>query len=548
MKYYYRRNVYLFSFLVFLLFFNCNNKSNKTFDLIEFENENWPMASGPEANWITTTKHKVPTKWSVSNNENILWKTILPEGGQSGIAIWEDKLFLTINELIPKENTNVNPESSDIIGYCINANTGHIEWTATIPGTKKRKHSGLFSDNTSPTPATDGKHVWFINGGGTIACFDMNGNAVWSKSFETRGRHAAKQCEPILINNQLLYVTVRDKGDLKRKGINLPINADKRSHPEPETWPWTYIRSFDALTGKLLWTESSGTSVHNTPGIGFINDKGFVFHIRGGGHEPPETPYGFSMTQVTGDKAGKLLWSYPAAKPLAYTSSQFNEQFTYGINSDTLLKLESTTGKLINKFPLFDSATIYKWDTIIGEYKTYPNASFKTIVKKFRKTPTNHTTILVGKYYLFLTHRGHCIGRVDTETGKVEYLQVPIQVKRGLHKKDSLMWTNHIPSSIKNSRGIETTAELRAKGDGWGNVTPGCPIAINKFVFFSTMIGMTYVVNSQSEIFDESALISINDLGPAGKTWSLSTLSYANGKIYHRGLKHLVCIKPTNNK
>jgi hypothetical protein len=56
------------------------------------------------------------------------------------------------------------------------------------------------------------------------------------------------------------------------------------------------------------------------------------------------------------------------------------------------------------------------------------------------------------------------------------------------------------------------------------------------------MIGMTYVVDSQATELDSSALISINDLGPAGKTWSLSAPSYANGRIFHRGLKQVVSI------
>ena len=59
--------------------------------------ENWPMSGGPDGTWTVKTSSPVPTKWSVRNNYNIKWKTALPAGGQSGIAIWEDKLFLTIN-------------------------------------------------------------------------------------------------------------------------------------------------------------------------------------------------------------------------------------------------------------------------------------------------------------------------------------------------------------------------------------------------------------------------------------------------------------------
>ena len=56
---------------------------------------NWPQAAGPHQNWTVTTDHAVPLKWSVEKNENIRWRVTLPETGQSGIAVWEDRLFLT---------------------------------------------------------------------------------------------------------------------------------------------------------------------------------------------------------------------------------------------------------------------------------------------------------------------------------------------------------------------------------------------------------------------------------------------------------------------
>src|SRR5688572_5858580 len=58
--------------------------------------DNWPQAAGPNLNW--TVNGKAPTKWSVARNENILWRTALPNGGQGGIAVWGDRLFLTTFE------------------------------------------------------------------------------------------------------------------------------------------------------------------------------------------------------------------------------------------------------------------------------------------------------------------------------------------------------------------------------------------------------------------------------------------------------------------
>ena len=144
-----------------------------------------------------------------------------------------------------------------------------------------------------------------------------------------------------------------------------------------------------------------------------------------------------------------------------------------------------------------------------------------------------------------MSHEGHMIGRVNIETGHVEYLQVPLQAVRVRDGSEQLLWDHHIPADTQNSRGIDTAADRRAKGDGWGHVTAASPVAVNNLVYFSTMLGTVYVIDASADQFDADALVSVNDLGPAGKTWSLSSLSYADGRLYHRGLKRLVCIEDT---
>ncbi len=501
--------------------------------------DQWPMASGPYGTWTVSTDEVIPSDWSVSTDRNILWKTELPEGGQSGIAIWGNRLFLTINRPLPDGTPLDEAEGSDIVGYCMNSNTGEVLWTVELPSNKTMPYSGLFSDNSSATPMTDGRRVWFINHGGLMACFDMQGNPIWSRTFESRSRHNAKQCEPILVDNQILFVMMLDPEDPQRR----PMKAEPGNRNTPaEWWPWTYVRAFDADSGTPLWNESAGTSVHNTPRVGYVGNQAVVFHARGGGHQPPESPFGFSLSVASGDRAGATHWSHNSSGVVAYTVSHFDEHFAYGFDRGSLLKLDATNGSLRDEFPVFEIATIRTWNSRLGEYDLHREAPFSVVVEKFKKEPTNQTAILVGKYFLFLTHEGHCIGRVNTENGHTEYLQVPVQVVRSPNSPDEVLWNRHIPSNGSNSRGMKTANDRRSTGDGWGHVTAGSPIAVNDYVYFSTMIGMTYVVDSQQAVFDESALVSINDLGSAGSTWSLSSPAYANRKLYHRGLRHVVCI------
>ena len=79
--------------------------------------------------------------------------------------------------------------------------------------------------------------------------------------------------------------------------------------------------------------------------------------------------------------------------------------------------------------------------------------------------------------------------------------------------------------------------------DGWE--TPafwGSPVAINDNVYFTTSLGITYLINSKARVLDKSAIVAINDLGPSGETWSMNSISYNKGLIYHRTLKELICI------
>ncbi len=61
-------------------------------------------------------------------------------------------------------------------------------------------------------------------------------------------------------------------------------------------------------------------------------------------------------------------------------------------------------------------------------------------------------------------------------------------------------------------------------------------------MYIPTMTGTVYVIKWESETLDQSALVSVSDLGHAGATWSLSSLSYSQGLLYARTLKELICL------
>ncbi len=58
---------------------------------------------------------------------------------------------------------------------------------------------------TMPTPVSDGKHVWVKNGLGGVACFDLDGNRRWMKSFSIRWGYCSLACSPILVGDRLVF-------------------------------------------------------------------------------------------------------------------------------------------------------------------------------------------------------------------------------------------------------------------------------------------------------------------------------------------------------
>ena len=88
--------------------------------------DNWPQAAGPNHNWTVRTDERVPLSWSVAKNQNIRWRVKLPETGQSGIAVWEDRLFFS--SMKPLSADAKTKKGSDIVVYCADADSGSILW------------------------------------------------------------------------------------------------------------------------------------------------------------------------------------------------------------------------------------------------------------------------------------------------------------------------------------------------------------------------------------------------------------------------------------
>lgn len=131
--------------------------------------ENWPEWRGPQHNGIST-ETGISTKWS--KDQNIAWKVPLPGQGGATPVIWGDRIFLT------------SAEGDDLVVIGITTDGKEI-WKTKIGSGNKDARAGE-GNSASPSPVTDGKHIWVFFGTGELACVDRDGKIVWQFNVQER--------------------------------------------------------------------------------------------------------------------------------------------------------------------------------------------------------------------------------------------------------------------------------------------------------------------------------------------------------------------------
>jgi outer membrane protein assembly factor BamB len=485
--------------------------------------EEWTQAAGPNGNFVTVGE--ASEAFSVSKNEGFRWRVKLPSTGQGTPVVSGGRVFVTSHEEITEDSQT----GYAILGMCFDADTGKELWRRKIGGTRTIDLSSLFSDNTAASPVADGERVVFVNVGGTVKCFDYDGKELWSHVWTPFGRHHARAHEPILYDGKVIL--------MHAPRYDLPVSATTKggSHPLGRGKEyWTFLRAYHLDTGKLAWQAEAGTSVHSTSIIGRLPDgRHAILTGRGGGHKPPEEPYGLSLIDAAN---GKSIWDQAVKGYAAAQNANWAGKAAYFFVGQEHRSVAIETGEPLGLVSLTDGVTITRRK---GEsYETVENGK----LPKAKKPITYFTNLIVGKYHYFRSFGGFFIGRVNLESGKVEYLQVPVQVVRKPGREDKILWDMSIPNDMKNANGFRATQDKRNAGNGWGHVSSAPPVVVGDLIYFPTMVGMVYVLRWDAPVLDERALISSSDLGPAGETWTLSGLAYANGRLYARTLKELLCI------
>lgn len=182
--------------------------------------ENWPQWRGSRLDGISSEKN-LPTKWS--QTEGIAWRLPLPGSAGATPVVWGDQVFVT------------SRDDQKLILMCVSID-GKEEWRKTVSTGNKdvRNDEG---NSASPSPSTDGKHVWAMMSDGALACFTVKGEEVWTVSLPERyGKFDiafGMTSTPVLDNGKLYLQLIHGDG-----------NPDTRE---------AVVVCLNAVTGKEIW-------------------------------------------------------------------------------------------------------------------------------------------------------------------------------------------------------------------------------------------------------------------------------------------------------
>lgn len=296
----------------------------------------WPQWRGPTGDSVAPGRG-LPTYWS--KTENVVWKTPLPGWGNSTPAIWKDVIFVTTQE------------DDRLFLLQLDRRSGKVIWQQEVgKGMPRRKGSvgnGRYHDEqnmATPSPVTDGQHVWVHFGTGDLACYDFAGKQIWAFNFTERyGPYTiwwGHANSPVLFGDLLIsvcmqdpkgngqsYVVAHDKLTGKEKWLQKRLTGAKEEPADSYTTPLLYthdgrtevivfggnvLDAYDPVTGERLWQCDafkgnrviSGPTLAGDTVYAIQGMKGPVFAIKAGGKESSEA---------------RVRWKYPGATPDAST-------------------------------------------------------------------------------------------------------------------------------------------------------------------------------------------------------------------------------------
>lgn len=193
--------------------------------------ENWPQWRGNAGQGISSEKN-IPTSWSKS--EHVAWRIPMPGQGGATPAVWGDRIFVT------------SADGDDLVLLCVSLKSGQEEWRKKVATGNQNARAGE-GNSASPSPCTDGKHVWVFFSTGDLACFTVDGELEWK--FDVGDRFGKLDIQFGMTSTPVLH-----DGNLYMQLIHGAMKRDDDSQTGK-------VIKLDSLTGKTIWEYDRLTNV-----------------------------------------------------------------------------------------------------------------------------------------------------------------------------------------------------------------------------------------------------------------------------------------------
>ncbi len=319
--------------------------------------DNWPEWRGPAGDGISAATN-LPTIWSPDSG--ILWKTALPQPGNSTPVVWRERIFLTQPQ---------NEHTRSLV--CFELSTGkqlwdyRVEWTDPDP-----THST--NPICSSSAATDGTHVvaWF--GAAGLHCCDLNGHLLWKTDTGSQKHIWGYGTSPVIRGN-MCYLNFGpgensavmafdiNSGELVWKHeepLNRDGTAEAKFQSADYTGSWSTplftsneersqlivslpfcIRSFNPETGSQLWSCEGTNALCYTSPVPFGSNI-----VAMGGYNGMTVAV---PTTGSGDVTQSRLWRNPRTRQ-RIGSAVYHEGHLYIHDAQGIAQcIEAETGKTI---------------------------------------------------------------------------------------------------------------------------------------------------------------------------------------------------------
>ena len=192
--------------------------------------QNWAQWRGGNMDGISSAKN-LPAEWDKS--KNVLWRTELPGPGGATPVIWDDHVFVT------------STDGDDLVLICLDLD-GKLRWQQKVSQGDKVVR-GDEGNAASPSPSTDGKHVYVMFTNGALGCYDFDGKSVWSVDLQERfGQFKiafGMTSTPVLYGDHLYLQLIHGEGN-------------------PQTRE-AVIAALDKSTGETVWKTGRPSEAHS---------------------------------------------------------------------------------------------------------------------------------------------------------------------------------------------------------------------------------------------------------------------------------------------